>query len=145
MRKSRHILRETRNLRGPQPRDPMHFSGGEFIAIEGPHAGLRVRVEERITTIGRDDDNTVSLTLDTSVSRYHAVVEWVESRLFLRDRSSTNGTKVNGELTQGRIALSNLDVIEVGRSVIQLNYDMPDEPEVYDLDHGGETTPPDEG
>ncbi len=139
MRRSRHTLRQTRDLRTPQPRDPIVFRGGEFIVIEGPHAGLRVRVADHVTTIGRDEESTLPLTLDASVSRLHAVVEWGENRLYVRDRSSTNGTRVNSRPIQGRTALSNLDVIEVGRSVLQLIFDLPDEPPIYELDEDSET------
>ena len=145
VRGDRQTYRATRDLRGPKPRDHISFPGGEFIAIEGPHAGLRIRIDEPLLTIGRESDNSIPLSLDASVSRRHAVVEWVENKLFIRDRSSTNGTRVNGKLIQGRMTLSNLDIIKIGRSALQLIYDTPAEPDVYVIHDEDETQQSDEG
>jgi|GEM_PF-2782327 len=145
VRGDRQTYRATRDLRGPKPRDHISFPGGEFIVIEGPHAGLRIRIEETLLTIGRESDNSIPLSMDSSVSRRHAVVEWVENKLFIRDRSSTNGTAVNGELIQGRATLSNLDIVKVGKSALQLIYDTPSEPEVYVIHDEDETPETDEG
>jgi FHA domain len=46
-------------------------------------------------TIGRDPRNDISLD-DTTVSRRHAILNFVEGRWLLEDRGSINGTFVNG-------------------------------------------------
>jgi pSer/pThr/pTyr-binding forkhead associated (FHA) protein len=137
--KNRYTLRETQDLRGPQRRVSSTFSGGEFIVVGGPHSGMRVPITEGVTTIGRSEENTIALTLDRGVSRRHAVVEWAEGHLHLRDWSSTNGTHVNGKLVQGRVVLSHLDVVTVGKTSLQLLYSEPTTRQVYELRDTDET------
>lgn len=49
-------------------------------------------------SIGRQEDTDVCLRNDTFVSRKHAYVFWEESRWWLQDNLSTNGTFIeNGE------------------------------------------------
>jgi pSer/pThr/pTyr-binding forkhead associated (FHA) protein len=100
---------------------------------------LRVPIADRVTTIGRSEDNTIALTLDRGVSRRHAVVEWAEGHLHIRDWSSTNGTQVNSKLVQGRVVLSHLDVVTVGKTSLQLIYAEPTAREVYELHDPNET------
>jgi pSer/pThr/pTyr-binding forkhead associated (FHA) protein len=139
MHRRRHTLVNTRDLRGIPRRESIPFSGGEFIVIDGPHSGLRVRIGEGVTTVGRTEENDLALTLDRGVSRRHAAAEWVGDRLYLRDLSSTNGTLVNGVLAQGRVTLSNLDVVSVGRSILQVVFDEPPRGIVYELTDPEET------
>ena len=47
-------------------------------------------------SIGRDDENTISLRSRT-VSRRHAVLTFADGRWLIEDRGSANGTFVNGE------------------------------------------------
>ncbi len=141
----RQTFRETQDLRGPQRRVAVPFVGGEFIAVEGPHAGLRVRIKDGPNTIGRAEESTIALILDRGVSRRHAVVEWVEGHLHIRDWSSTNGTRVNGKLVQGRVVLSHLDIVSMGRTALQLICDNPSELQVYELKDEEETSLEDDG
>lgn len=145
MRGPRHTLQNTKDLREEQRRETKPFRGGELIVIDGPHSGLRVRVVEGVMTIGRHEGNHVPLTLDRGVSRRHAVVEWEGQCLYLRDLSSTNGTYVNGVLAQGRVVLGDLDVITVGRSIIQVVFEEPSSSPVYELRDHSETDGPPSG
>ena len=72
------------------------------------------RVQEPIITIGRRSGNDIPL-LDLEVSRHHARIDYVPPRYYISDLGSTNGTRVNGRQVRGRQALSDGDVIEVGR------------------------------
>jgi pSer/pThr/pTyr-binding forkhead associated (FHA) protein len=47
-------------------------------------------------TIGRDPGNAVSLSMDTTVSRRHAVIAAADGGYVIRDQGSSNGTFVNG-------------------------------------------------
>jgi len=47
-------------------------------------------------TIGRDPGNAVSLAVDSTVSRRHAVIAAQDSGYVIRDQGSSNGTFVNG-------------------------------------------------
>ena len=75
-----------------------------------PLAGQTIR-------IGRHQDNDIRLP-DTSVHRYHAVIEQTPDEAFvITDLSGTdgNGIRVNGERL-ARAQLADGDVIELGRT-----------------------------
>jgi hypothetical protein len=67
-----------------------------------------------MVTIGRRSGNDIAL-LDLEVSRQHARIDFVPPRYYVSDLGSTNGTRLNGRPVVGRQALSNGDVIELGR------------------------------
>jgi pSer/pThr/pTyr-binding forkhead associated (FHA) protein len=70
-------------------------------------------------TIGRSPDATLPLLADSSVSRLHAIVEWVETDwTIVDDGLSRNGTFVNGERITGRRRLHPGDKIRVGETVL---------------------------
>jgi ABC-type multidrug transport system ATPase subunit/ABC-type multidrug transport system permease subunit len=75
---------ETRVGVGPQ----QPVIGTQVVQLVGDHL-----------TLGRDRSNDVVLE-DPNVSRFHAEVERVGDRVAVRDLSSRNGTRVNGELVR---------------------------------------------
>ena len=87
------------------------------IDVRGPSATRSVDVEGPHVTIGRADGNTLVLD-DPLVSSTHAALEHVGTTWFVRDLSSRNGTKVNGEVLTGQRAIGPTDEIRVGRTVL---------------------------
>ena len=73
------------------------------------------------TTIGRDPANTISVTWDSSVSRFHCEVETGTDETVFRDLGSSNGSKVNGTAVSQAV-LKPGDVIELGSTC--LRYDV---------------------
>ena len=73
------------------------------------------------TTIGRDPANTISVTWDSSVSRFHCEVETGSDETVFRDLGSSNGSKVNGTAVSQAV-LKPGDVIELGSTC--LRYDV---------------------
>lgn len=68
-----------------------------LIALNGPRAGYRYRLEtERPTQIGRGLECDIVLT-DPLSSREHAIVEQEGHQWWLRDQSSSNGTFVHNQ------------------------------------------------
>lgn len=76
-------------------------------------SGKRVRLGDRVTTIGRLPECTV-LVNDPNVSRRHTEVRAAGSGYLLVDLGSTNGTKVNGLRVHGEQALADGDIVSVG-------------------------------
>lgn len=73
---------------------------------------------ERVS-IGRSPDATIPLLADNSVSRLHAIIEWVDTRwTVVDDGLSRNGTFVNGERITGRRPLRPGDKIRIGECVL---------------------------
>ncbi|HEX9831465.1 MAG TPA: FHA domain-containing protein [Mycobacterium sp.] len=72
---------------------------------------------ERVV-IGRSPDATIPLLADNSVSRLHAIIEWVDTHwTVVDDGLSRNGTFVNGERVNGRRPLHSGDKIRIGESI----------------------------
>jgi ABC transport system ATP-binding/permease protein len=82
--------------------EALRFLAGEETRIgagpQQPVIGTQVvQLAGDLLTLGRDRANDVVLE-DPNVSRFHAEVERVGDRVAVRDLSSRNGTRVNGEL-----------------------------------------------
>lgn len=88
------------------------------VVLYGSELGRRVELTRGEITIGRDDENEISITIDT-ISRRHA-------RLFIRDRvhmiedlASTNGTFVNEQEVTQATPLRNGDLVRCGGAVFK--------------------------
>jgi len=87
-----------------------------WLTLEDGHTGTLPLAGQTIR-IGRHQDNDIRLP-DTSVHRYHAVIERTPQEAFvIIDLSGTagNGMRINGERL-ARAQLSDGDVIELGRT-----------------------------
>ena len=82
----------------------------DIITYDGKH--LRRKVEKETFTIGRSNDNNLTLS-DKSVSRHHTEIKKIKEGYLLTDLGSYNGTKVNGKLTQS-VLLKHNDKIKIG-------------------------------
>ena len=65
-------------------------------------------------TIGRSEDNTITLDGDEFASGHHARVESGRDGVWIVDLGSTNGTFVNGERVEGRRQLHRGDLVQIG-------------------------------
>jgi general secretion pathway protein A len=81
------------------------FSDGKAIKM--------VHVDHLPFTIGRSDENDLVLGNKT-VSKSHAVIDWQNEVLIIRDCESTNGIKFNGLKINAHM-LSNGEIAQVGR------------------------------
>lgn len=69
--------------------------------------------------IGRSPDATIPLLADNSVSRLHAMIEWMDTHwTVVDDGLSRNGTFINGERLTGRRALHHGDKIRIGECTL---------------------------
>jgi hypothetical protein len=87
-----------------------------WLTVEGGADGT-LPLSSRLIHIGRHQDNDVRLP-DTSVHRYHAVIErTLEEAFVITDLSGKdgNGVRINGERLS-RAQLTDGDVIELGRT-----------------------------
>jgi hypothetical protein len=89
----------------------------EAWLVVGEAAGETLPLAGQMTRIGRHPDNDIRLP-DSSVHRYHAVIERTSDEEFIiTDLSGKdgNGVRINGERLE-RAHLVNGDVIELGRT-----------------------------
>jgi pSer/pThr/pTyr-binding forkhead associated (FHA) protein len=70
-------------------------------------------------TIGRSEENTISLDGDEYASGHHARIEAGRDGVWLHDLHSTNGTSVNGKPVEGRRRLHEGDLVRVGETELR--------------------------
>jgi pSer/pThr/pTyr-binding forkhead associated (FHA) protein len=97
---------------------------GLLIVLSSP--ALETNTERELdsapVTIGRAQDNELSIDADEFASVHHARIEPKRDGVWVRDLESTNGTFVNGvKLTRAR-RLEPGDIIRVGET--DLRYDL---------------------
>lgn len=80
--------------------------------IKGYHRGQRVPVSVPAMVIGRSRECQVVIP-QTSVSRQHARILFIEGSYFIEDMESRNGTRVNGVAVAERTALKDRDRIQI--------------------------------
>ncbi len=71
-------------------------SADTLMGISGLYSGQKFNVKPGETTIGRDSVKDISLSMDNTVSRNHAVISSSGSVATIKDAGSSNGTHVNG-------------------------------------------------
>jgi hypothetical protein len=94
----------------PQPPRP------RLVVVAGPvlPVGGELELDSTSFTLGRGDDNDVSIDGDEFASARHARIEPRRDGVWVHDLGSTNGTFVNGEQIDGPRRLANGDVVSVG-------------------------------
>jgi serine phosphatase RsbU (regulator of sigma subunit) len=83
----------------------------------------RFTLDKEVITIGRSKKNDLVLA-DQWLSRIHAEIRRENSRHFIRDLDSRNGTYVNGMRLSQRVPLQNGDVVTLGDQQIRFVHDM---------------------
>jgi hypothetical protein len=102
---------------GPQYTHRMRVPSSPTVAAPRQSAylvvhGRRIPLDSPFVTIGRHPDNDLILE-SKSVSRYHAHIKLRQSRYYLTDLASANGTTVNGKSVT-ECALQDGDSISFG-------------------------------
>ena len=81
--------------------------------------GFTFTVNESGYTIGRSEDNNLSIGDDEFASTHHARVTLNEGLTTVEDLSSTNGTFVNNERITDKVLLQIGDRLQIGRVIIE--------------------------
>lgn len=92
-----------------------------LVQIYGPALGKRWPVGEEELTVGRDPGADIVIELD-NVSRRHCQFVSRDSKVFLSDLGSTNGTFLNDEEVCRETALRSGDLIKVGGAIFKFLY-----------------------
>jgi diguanylate cyclase (GGDEF)-like protein len=88
------------------------------VVLYGSELGRRVELTRGEIIIGRDDDNAISVALDT-ISRRHARLFVREHTYMVEDLASTNGTFVNEQEVTQVTPLRNGDLLRCGGAVFK--------------------------
>jgi pSer/pThr/pTyr-binding forkhead associated (FHA) protein len=73
------------------------FPEAELVDVGRVTGQDKFLLEKRITKIGRDKSNEISIPEDT-VSSFHATIEYMEGFFYVEDQRSTNKTRLEGEI-----------------------------------------------
>jgi hypothetical protein len=93
--------------------------GIEVVCLTGLDSGRRYPVADGPNAIGRGEDVVVPVR-DRAVSRRHACLTLGKEGCSLEDLGTPNGTFLNGEPVEGRSAVYAGDVIEMGRTLLEV-------------------------
>jgi pSer/pThr/pTyr-binding forkhead associated (FHA) protein len=72
--------------------------------------------------LGRAGSCDLSLSDDAEVSTQHAVLQFVNGKLTVRDLQSTNGTQVNGVPINNDYPLRSGDLLLLGRTELRIEF-----------------------
>jgi hypothetical protein len=99
----------------------------QLVGLTGLYAGQNFVLNGPICGVGRDLDNTVALTQDTSVSRHHATIHITGGQYSVADHGSSNGTVLNGvRLAAGTPQpLRSGDELEIGKTRFRFEVSAP--------------------
>ncbi len=90
-----------------------------LVAMAGPHKGEIYKIYSGINTIGRDDNQTVQLSEDTTVSRSHAWINADDGCIKIINQSITNPTRISGqEISESE--LNDGDIIQIGSTRLRV-------------------------
>ena len=93
--------------------------GSRLVAVQGPYSGQSFPLSHMAASIGRATERDIALPADTSISRSHARITYAESRHFIADDGSSNGTFVNGGRVGEPRLLSSGDTIQLAETVFR--------------------------
>ena len=85
----------------------------KMAQLTDKNSGSVIEINHWETSIGKSKANDIVLPLPT-VSRFHAVIAKKRNEWIVTDTFSKNGVFVNGNKIEGRAALNDGDVIEIG-------------------------------
>lgn len=91
----------------------------QLRVIEGPSAGIAIRLGNDPITIGRAPDCGLCIN-DDYTSNYHARLIPSSSGWFVEDTGSTNGTKLDGNNLSGQQPVRPGQLIQIGTNVMEL-------------------------
>lgn len=76
--------------------------------------GEEFRICRYSVSMGRDLGNDLVLSLDKTVSRQHASIQFIDRSFYFQDLGSKNGSRLNGRKVSGLNQLKSGDEITVG-------------------------------
>ncbi|MEO7093617.1 MAG: sigma 54-interacting transcriptional regulator [Polyangiales bacterium] len=110
--------------------------GVRVEVIKGPDAGVTAQLARRVSVLGRSEAADFRLT-DPTVSSFHVELSCTPYGVHVTDLESANGTLYAGARVERAIIPSGA-MLNVGRSVIRIDVDVPFAPDASQLPAFGE-------
>ncbi|MBX9573188.1 MAG: FHA domain-containing protein [Candidatus Obscuribacterales bacterium] len=90
-------------------------ASNSIAILVNPMSGEEFNVRRYSTSIGRDLGNDVVVASDRTMSRQHALVQFINGKFYVQDLQSKNGTRLNGgAVTNMMKVLNSGDELSVG-------------------------------
>ena len=89
--------------------------------LKGVNQGSTVKVDGERIVLGRNADCSVVLN-EPAVSREHAVIRKIQSKFYIEDLKSRNGTFVNSREVKARTLLKDKDRIKICKAAAKIAY-----------------------
>ena len=103
------------------------------LVVSGPLQGHEYFViSDTPILIGRSDEAIIRINYDDFCSRKHALLYWENTKCFVKDLDSTNGTLVNNNRISKKTELHNGDIIGLGETKLAIS--------VKDINKGDEAS-----
>jgi hypothetical protein len=99
------------------------FPVGSLFFTHGPLAGREIPISRETFFIGRSKGNNIPIS-DPSISRKHAVINFIDGKYVISDLNSLKGTYVNGKKVEEAVLRSG-DIINIGESRMQFRLITP--------------------
>ena len=104
----------------------------KLVLVSGDRMGDEFALQQECVMLGRGPNVDLAFE-DSSMSRQHAAVEFVDQQFRIRDLGSTNGTLLNGGSVQVG-ELQHGDRLEIGNQEFQLIIEQAEQtPDTYVL------------
>jgi pSer/pThr/pTyr-binding forkhead associated (FHA) protein len=95
------------------PQSELEMGQALLVVQRGPNAGSKFLVDKDVTTTGRHPESDIFLD-DVTVSRRHAEFRRKDTKFYIHDVGSLNGTYVNRQRVE-ETELANGDELQIGR------------------------------
>lgn len=129
---------------------PLTMANARLRALNGPKEGICLSLNHPTLVIGREMTTSEKNIIDLggfeaasppTVSRRHAEIAWVDTKLKISDLNSTNGTRVNGKrvvpITESGESwlLSEGDCIQIGNIELLVTSEgsVPSQPSTFEI------------
>ncbi len=99
-----------------------------------PAAPILTRLVANRSVLGRETTCHVPVD-DTSVSRMHASIEWIDGAYHVTDLKSTNGSWVNETRLDGQVKLNGGELIRLGNTVLKFMMALDEEAQYHAIVH----------
>ena len=98
---------------GGLPQSELEAGQALLVVQRGPNAGSKFLIDKDVTTTGRHPESDIFLD-DVTVSRRHAEFRRKDSRFYIHDVGSLNGTYVNRQRVE-ETELAAGDELQIGK------------------------------
>jgi len=111
------VSAQTRLPSKPVAEPVAHF----VVVVDGSEAGKKIELGLDAVSVGRAEDNALSLA-DPCVSGHHCTIGFIDGRVWVEDRGSTNGSYVDEVRVAGRAEWPITAPLRLGNQVLRREY-----------------------